>query len=123
MFHPDFPELNAVEIGLALFALLVAIVVAGAVLAYRLFAHDEAGVNRLDRRVDVAFRAGMAVGAPAMALGLVGVLGDRYVGSAPATLAFALLVLGTGVVTLTVGGMVANLVVLSQTPDGSTDRR
>ncbi|NHN48437.1 hypothetical protein G9464_12650 [Halostella sp. JP-L12] len=117
MFHPDFPELNAVEGGLALFALLVALVVVGAVLAYRVFAHDEKGVNRLDGRVDAAFRAGLIVGAPAMALGLVGVLGDRYVGGTLATVGFALLVLGTGVVTLTVGGFVANLIVLSQTAD------
>ena len=114
---------SALYAGLALFALLVVLVVAGAVLAYRLFAYDEEGVNRLDRRVDLAFRGGLIVGAPAMALGLAGVLGNQYVGSGPATVAFALLVLGTGIVTLTVGGMVANLLVLSQTPERGTDRR
>jgi len=123
VFHPDFPELNAVEAGLALFALLVVLVLVGAVVAYRLLAHDEDGVNRLDTRVDAAFRGGLVVGAPAIALGLAGVLGNQYVGNSPATVAFALLVLGTGVVTLTVGGMVANLIVLSQMPERSADRR
>lgn len=105
---------SALYAGLALFALLVVVVLVAAVVAYRLFAYDDEGVNRLDRRVDVAFRSGLAVGAPALALGLVGVLGNQYVGSTLATVGFALLIFGTGIVTLTVGGLVANLVVLTQ---------
>jgi uncharacterized membrane protein YecN with MAPEG domain len=105
---------SALYAGLALFALLVVVVLVAAVVAYRLFAYDDEGVNRLDRRVDVAFRGGLAVGAPALALGLVGVLGNQYVGNTLATVGFALLILGTGIVTLTVGGLVANLVVLRQ---------
>ncbi|WP_323190514.1 hypothetical protein [Halostella sp. PRR32] len=104
--------------GLSLFALLVVAVLIAAVLTYRLYAFDENGVNRLDSRVDAAFRGGLAVGGPAVAVGLVGVLGNQYVGGTFATVAFALLVLGSGVVTLTIGGMVANLIVVTRTPHG-----
>lgn len=105
--------------GLALFALLVAAVLVAAVLAYRRYAFDENGVNRLDRRIDLAFRGGLVAGAPALALGIAGVIGNQYVGGTLATVAFALLVLGTGIVTLTVGGMVANLVVVTRIAERS----
>jgi hypothetical protein len=101
--------------GLAMFSVFVAVVLVGSLVAYRQFAHDDEGVNRLDSRVDTAFRGGLLVGAPALALGLVGVVGNQYVGTTLATVGFASLVLGTAVVTLTVGGLVANLVVLRQT--------
>jgi len=105
---------SALYSGLALFALLVVVVLVGAVLVYRRFGYDENGAGVLDSRVDLAFRAGLTVGAPAMALGVAGVFADRFVGDAAATVAFALLVFGTGVVTLTTGGMVANLIVVRE---------
>jgi hypothetical protein len=100
--------------GLALFALFVVAVLVTTTLAYRRFGRDEDGVSLLDPRVDYAFRAGLAVGAPALALGVAGVFADRFLGDLAATVAFALLVFGTGVVTLTTGGMVANLLVVRE---------
>ncbi|WP_121821234.1 hypothetical protein [Halostella salina] len=105
---------SALYRGLALFALLVVAVLVGAVVAYRRYGHDDSGVSVLDSRVDLAFRAGLTVGAPAMALGVAGVIGDQFVGDTAAAVAFALLVFGTGVVTLTTGGMVANLIVVRE---------
>jgi hypothetical protein len=106
---------SALYAGLALFSVFVAVVLVGSLVAYRLFARDDDGVNRLDSRVDAAFRGGLLVGAPALALGLVGVIWNQYVGNTLATVGFALLVLGTAVVPLTVGGLIANLAVLTHT--------
>ncbi|WP_135820771.1 hypothetical protein [Halostella litorea] len=105
---------SALYRGFAVFALLVVAVLVGAVLAYRRLGRDDDGVSRLDRRVDLAFRAGVAVGAPAVALGIAGVIAQSYLGDAVVAVAFALLVLGTGLVTLTTGGMVANLILVRE---------